>query len=261
VIYRELLVMRKALLWYFGIVIGLSILALIMMATASHRGTDNTDLQGISVPCAWMALIFAAIFGVALGNASREPARVLWVLPADRLRSALEVVGVDLVASAVAYAGTIAVSYVFFIADGLVRPVIHRGSIDWGLALEGLCLVWAVYGWSAVTGVLLRRIAYAGIVSFPFLLLWMMFGSMEGRFGELLRFPIATNPLAVFSNGFAVEAIATHQFVPTHREMGEIVASLMWMGTTWETPLLLATAVAGCAIAVLVWRRAEVLSV
>src|SRR5579862_3081120 len=91
-IYRELLVMRKAVPVYLGVVIGIFIL----VAFAGH--TKTNFVQGMTGG-AWFGALFASIFGVALGNSSREGARAFWVLPKQRWQSALGIVVVDLIAT------------------------------------------------------------------------------------------------------------------------------------------------------------------
>ncbi len=254
-IYREFLVMRKALLWFFGILVALWILGLVMVLTQQHRGDNSTDLATMAVPSAWAVCIFASIFGVALGNASREPARVLWVVPSERWRSAMQILAVDALGMTVAFAGTMLVSVLFFVVLGLFMPAHLRGSFDWGITIQCLLFVYAVYGWSAVVGMLGRRVAYVGIASLPLLLLWDAFGSIGGVFGAALRAPIAANPFAVFTSG---QIIANTQVRPG--QMGAIAQSLLWMGNTWEAPVLAATALVACALAVALWQRSEVLA-
>jgi len=251
-IYREFLVMRKALLWFFAILLAFWILGLILVVTQHDRGNTSTDLNAIAVPGAWAVAIFAAIFGVALGNGSREPARVLWVLPSERWKSALQILAVDAVGIVIAFAGTVALSVLFFVALGLFTPVWMRGSIDWGITLQSLLFVYAVYGWSSFAGMLGRRVAYLGIASLPFLLLWSSFAQMGGVFGAALRAPLAANPFAVYSSAFV---IANEHVRPD--KMGAVLQSLQWMGSTWEAPVLAATALVACAIAVALWQRAE----
>jgi hypothetical protein len=253
-IYREFLVMRKALLWYFGILIGLWIAGLALTITQQHTGDNNTDLGSIAVGGAWAVCVFAAIFGVALGNASREPARVLWVLPLERWKSALSVLAVDALGVAIAFVGSTILAVSFFLVLGLFLPSHLRGSIDWNVTFQSLLFVYAVYGWSAVVGMIGRRVAYVGIASLPLLLMWMMFGSMGGVFGTALRAPIAANPFAVYTSGFLV---ASPHEAP---HLGTIGQSLLWMANGWETPILAATALVACAIAVVLWQRSEVLA-
>ncbi len=64
--------MRKAVLWFVGITTaGTLVMAIVQLS--QFRGHLSTDLNELHVPVAWVVTIFAAIFGVALGNASRGP--------------------------------------------------------------------------------------------------------------------------------------------------------------------------------------------
>jgi hypothetical protein len=253
--YREFLVMRKALLWFIGCTTGLMLLMVIVQFSQYRGGNLSTDLNELHVPVAWVVTIFAAIFGVALGNASREPARVFWVLPSERWKLALQIVAVDAAGIVVAYAGVLAAAVAFFLLAGLFEPANLRGSIDWAGVARSLVFVYAVYGWSALVGILGRRVAYCGLASLPFLLLWTMFSNVRGAFGELVRLPILVNPFSVYAMGFTL----SHPATDLDKPMAHSLLRLAVAGG-WETPILLATALLTCAIAVVLWQRAEVLS-
>lgn len=104
-IYREYLVMRKAILWL--LLIFAACITLIRLTSATQHGGSHTNgtLTQFSQLLTWVEMIFASIFGVALGNASREPARVMWVLPRARWMSAAGMIAVDVAAFIVAYFG------------------------------------------------------------------------------------------------------------------------------------------------------------
>ena len=91
-------------------------------------------------------------------------------------------------------------------------------------------------------------------MAFVALLLWMMFDNLGSWIGTAIRFPIAANPLVVYMAALSFQhPFRTHDLVPS-------IQSLMWMGTTWGTPVLGATALIGCTAAVALWQRSEVLA-
>jgi hypothetical protein len=199
-IYREFLVMRKALLWYTGILAAAAIFMIGSIATGNTQLCgERTSLGAWAEGSGIAATIFAAIYGVGLGNASREGARVFWVLPQGRLRAGLGLLGVDMagvvVAVALAFVGTC-------IVFGVGLPMQHsdcRVINDLGLQKLGIAIGFplAVYGWCAVTGMLLRRVAYMGVVFLPVGLLWMLLYQQPHMLGRFLRSIAFANPFTI----------------------------------------------------------------
>lgn len=256
-IYREWLVMRKALLWFFGIVLALAILSFIATISQAHPSHQSSDTDIMAVPVAWAVGIFAAIFGVALGNASREGARVFWTMPVSRFRAAAEVAAVDLAAITIAFIGTFILGWLWFLAMPLVMPYTVHVGIDWPVTAIGLAFLYAVYGWSALVGVLGRKMAYAGILALPLLLLWTAFAGLGGWAGQMLRGPIAANPIALFTTGFQIIEARAKNF---HGDLGPVANSLQWVTPENMLAILLAVAAISCTAAIIVWSRAEVLA-
>ena len=212
------------------------------------RGRDNAIRYGeIANGAAWLTAIFAAIFGVALGNSSREAARVLWVLPAPRWKLALQVVAVDLVGTT----GAFACVYAFYLAVAALRLRLNvHGTPSAADIAMGLAMVYGTYGWSALIGMLGRRIAYGGIIALPLLMIWMILAQSQNPAATILRAPLVANPFAVYNAGLVAVSNAGLDAWP----------SLQWVGATWATPILVAIAVATCGLAVALWRRAEVIN-
>jgi hypothetical protein len=236
-IYREYLVMRKAVGWFAALLAA----ALILLALW-HKGAKG-DYAGICITSGGLAAVFASIFGVALGNASREAARVLWVLPAARWKLALQVVAVDLVATTVAF---------FLAFAGQALSMEMRGTVSSAAIVMALAMAYATYGWSALVGVVGRRVAYCGIIALPALIVWMLLAQKQLPIGTVVRAAILANPFAVFNTAVAVGNWERHGF-----SLDPVSSSLQWLGTAWETPVLIAIAIVTCGLAVALWQRAQ----
>jgi hypothetical protein len=249
-IYRELLVMRKALTWYFIVVFALCVWAVFWLWSYATPGSHSSiDVGFITGPIAWSVSVFPAIFGVALGNGSREASRVLWTLPVARWVFALRTIAVDLGAIVVAFAGTFVLALLVFAAQGLRQPVELRASIDWASVATAIAFLFALYGWAALTGMLGRRVPYLGIAAYPFLLVWWIFSNARGPIGDLLRTPLILNPAAVFATvGYR------------RPDLGALGNAVVSLGPAWQFSTLAAIFVLTCAASVYLWQRAEVVS-
>jgi hypothetical protein len=246
-IYREQLVMRKALMWYFIVVFAMCAFTTVWLwGQATPESHSATDLGRLTAPIAWSASIFPAIFGVALGNGSRDAARVLWTLPVARWVFALRTIAVDLGATVVAFAGTFVLAILVFIAQGLREHVEVHGSIDWPSVGTALLFLFAVYGFSALTGMLGRRVAYLGIAAYPILLVWWPLSRSPSLIGQMLRVPAILNPVAVYYND--------------PHSLGTLGNSIAALGPAWQPITLTTLFVVTCAAAVYLWQRAEVLN-
>lgn len=228
-IYRQFLVMRNALTRYFWILVAATVFMLVSIALGQTEVCRTmTTLGSWLIGSSWAAVIFAAIFGVGLGNASRDGARVFWVLPEGRLRSALGLVGVDLagviLALAVGFVGSVIVFEVGFAVQHSPCVVVNNLSVR-EIAL-GVGFPIAVYGWSALAGMILRRVAYMGVVFLPIGLLWFGFSHAHNGFGAFLRSIAFANPF-----------------------------NMIVVDGAWQ---LWAIAVATLALAIAIWQRAEV---
>jgi hypothetical protein len=247
-IYRQFLAMRKGLLWFLVIVAGVAAIGVATQVSQGH-GHPQISLREVVMSSAWPCSMFAAVFGIGLANASRGPARIIWTLPAARWQLALQLLAIDAIGIAIALVVTCCVFYASFISMSGASGV--HGSLDWGTPFVALSFLFAVYGWSAIIGVLLRRVAFRA-VSFPLLLLWALFGQMGGVFGAILRAPIALNPFAILMNVSGT--------IELRAAGGNLIGqSLAWMAGGWEIPMLLGTGLVLCAATVVLWQRAEVL--
>lgn len=232
-IYREYLVMRKALPLFAGIVL------IIMLIVPSSSNMGHVTYAAIANGSGWLAAIFASVFGVALGNGSRDASRVLWVLPTRRWMLALQVIAVDLAGTTVAFACVYLLMLTFGALHFRVELSGTSSAADIAMALA---MAFGTYGWSALVGMLGRRIAYGGLIALPVLMIWMILALSQTAIGAMLRAPIAANPFAVYNAGL------------------NAMSPLQWLSSTWTTPVLLAIAVATCGLATALWARAEVIN-
>lgn len=230
-IYRETLVMFKALFFY--VCITLCITAYMLFSLAMHEtqfcGT-STLLSGWVIGASYAPMLFAAIYGVGLGNASREGARVFWVLPQGRWQSAVGLVGVDVAGIMIAFAVALIASAVVFVAGSAVGRGHCAVINDLGArnVLSAIAFPLAVYGWSTLVGMLLRRAAYMGIVFLPIGMLAFGFSHVPNALGAALRSVAFANPF-------------------------NMIAQLM-------APQLFAIAVATLLVSIVLWQRAEVVA-
>jgi hypothetical protein len=244
-IYREWLVMRKAIPVYLAIV-----LALFVVLTITSRAS-TTFVQCMNAG-AWFGALFASIFGVALGNSSREGARVYWVLPTSRWQSALGIVAVDLL-------GTLTVTMAFSLAVGGIYSVAAsmpgnsmKWIFDWNAALLMASLPVAVYAWAALIGMIGRRLAYIGIATMPVLVLWFAFAQAPGAIGKALSTPIPINPFAVY-----LMATSAGRHAGDH---SALTAALAWVTPQTGLIALVIIMIVGCASAIAMWSKTEVLA-
>jgi hypothetical protein len=241
-IYREFLVMRKAVPVFLGCVA-----ALFILVSLSHVNTNF--VQSINAG-AWFGALFASIFGVALGNSSREGARVFWVLPKARWQSALGIVAIDILSTAF----VVCASSVIIGGVASAFAALPGNSMHWNFsgnaALNAICLAVAVYAWSAIVGMVGRRLPYVGVSVMPVLMVWFGFAMSQGAIGEWMRKPIAANPFALY---------LVQQAGPAK---GSDIAH---MGLTWVTPetaalSMIVIMLVGCIASIVMWSKTEVLA-
>jgi hypothetical protein len=228
---------------------------LVGLASGSIRITGDTDLAGVAAGSGWIAAIFGSIFGVALGNGSRESARVIWTLPTERWKLALQIVIVDLMGTTAAFACGYAVMLLASTLAGVHLTARMLQTVSAGGVVMALTMAYAAYGWSALAGMLGRRVAYCGIVALPALMIWMILAQSWVALRPILRAPIVANPFVVFNAGLALNTWQHHHFA-----LDPVTLSLQWLGTTWETPIFITIAFVTCAGAIALWQRAEAIS-
>jgi hypothetical protein len=77
-------------------------------------------------------------------------------------------------------------------------------------------------------------------------------GHWNSALGALLRAPIVANPVAVSNTTMALEGWEQYRYT-----LDTVSTSLQWLGTAWETPVLIALTIVTCGIAIALWQRAE----
>ncbi|MEO9262883.1 MAG: hypothetical protein ABI282_02220 [Candidatus Baltobacteraceae bacterium] len=255
--YRQTFVMRRAVAWFTAL-LGALFFAAVGIQTLSHNQSrvSMTLDDSIFFVC-WAAGVFAVVYGAGLGNGSREAARVLWTIPKPRWKNALSVVFIDAMGLLCALvAGVLATYVVIALFSGPVRVeyMLTRGFSWMGLLIAALFL-FALYGWSAVVGMLGRRMPYAGLLAYPLILLWSTFSNLPGKFGDLLRSILVANPLADYS--YAYGSLVAHakpsMLNPSMTALSHVQASNF-------PAILLAIGAVGCGIAIVLWTRSEILN-
>lgn len=253
-IRREYLVMRKALAWYACIAFALVLLNFTGTHMAAMEG-GIFDYGTVVMTAGVFSAVFAWIFGVALGNGSREAASVLWLLPQPRWKVALQLIAVDLAGVTAAYVIECALMLAFFAFASLRSGVqIHGAAAASGVFLT-LALAYAMYGWSALIGMLGRRVPYCGLLAAPALAAWLTIAEAHARIADVLRGVAVANPIAVFNTAIAFSA---HQ--QYRNSLDGVSRSLQWLASGWEAPVLIAISIATCGLAVILWQRAETIA-
>lgn len=253
--YRQLLVVRKALVVLFAVTLALSLL--MAFANLSLHGADRFYSPlgfALLVLVAWSLAVFATIYGAAFAGTSREPACVLWLLPAPRWRLAAQAMAVDVVALVAAYALLVAVIYVPEIpVIGLRQVASMLAQVTWQQIVFALAFPLAIYGYSALLGVLLRRVAFAGLAVVPIGIVLALFARDPA--GGLLRALAPLDPIAVFTQSAKVPGLKLHV---DGFASDRLAQSLHWLTPDIGIALLFLLGILSCAAAVGVWSRAQI---
>ena len=255
--YREFLVMKKA-------VIALTIIALIpslifAYAQLSLHGADRFSSPlsfALTTLIGWSLALFASIYGAAFAGTSREAARTLWVLPSARWRNAALAMMVDVASIFVACAILIAIMYVPelpFIGPAKIASML--ANFDPHALLFALAFPFAVYGYSALVGMLLRRAPFAGVAVIPVGVIWTMLA--QDPASSLLRALAPFNPVALMTHSAKAPGLQVKFSGFTVDRLG---AALHWLTPNIAIAMLLVLGAAACAAAVGLWSRAQILA-
>jgi hypothetical protein len=239
-IYREFLVMRKAVPFAVGILFAIMMLiALVFGVVKNGHMSFAGDWGDFLVAAAWTDAFFAVIFAAALSSASRDSARVLWTIPKPRVIAALEMLVVDAAGLLVALGGfllaIILPAYLLSLV-GLASFNVHGGIAPLD-ALWLYAFVLAMYGWAAMVGMAIRRVPYVCMATLPVLFVWLQVAQLHNEISDAFRRAGFLNPLIVLQRVTSVP---------------------LTLGSS--TLLLLGIALATIAVAVVMWNRAEVIA-
>lgn len=255
--YRQFLVMRKAVpvLLAIGLILSVSM----AIANVSLHGSDRFYAPlsfALITLIAWSLATFATIYGAAFAGTSREAARVLWVLPERRWRIAVQAMIVDVAAIVAACLGLIIVIYLPELpVVGVGQVTAMLAQVTWHDALFALAFPFAVYGCSALLGMLLRRAAFAGVATVPAGIAWAIFARDPAA--GLLRTLAPLDPVAVFIQSAKVRGLQLHVSGFTADRLAH---ALQWLTPESGIAILLALGVAACAAAVTVWSRVQIMA-
>ncbi len=251
-IYRQFLVMRKAVGIYVGSFFALLFLWMLYATISFGRDGTSGPLTELLPMAGWLTAFFGAAYGAGLGSGAREASRVLWVMPVPRWRSAMEIVAVDLAGMIVSFFGLIAA----FVASFAVLAPFHHATLDitWSLdpvrTIMWLGFAFAVYGWSAMAGMIVRRVPYVGIAVLPLFLFWDFLADGANSFSAFLRTIIVANPFS----------LVAYSDLPTNSPHSLLVQHLSWLTPPTVVELLAVIIIATVGLATVLWQRAQVLA-
>ncbi len=221
---------RKAVLVFLAVVAAVQI---IFTFVAAAHGKYHAEFRDMFPGGAWFTAVFASI--VAARHFGRSRPRT----------SALGTVVADLAASVVATGLVIGIDTAVTQAMVYVLPATHTFSwlaFDWHIAVAPFFLPPAVYAWSALLSVAVRRMPNAGIAAVPLLMIWYAGAIMHNPVAAVLRIPVVANPMVIY---------AFDSFSTGHpAEFSPLIAALSWLTPDLVIVVLAAIASAGCISAV-----------
>ncbi len=245
--YKELLVVRRALVIYAIVLAVLSVVTIVSWAgDKTAFSSASWTLEAMAGTCGWVVCGFALVLGTGLGNERREAGRAAFIRPMPRERYACAVIGVDVAALIAAYFFTVLVNALAFIV------ATHHG-VTMTLSLFNVVImplsgVLAFYGVTLALGVLFTRSTLVAILVLPVsLLLW---GAVSTDWSAEPAFiPLnVINPVAYFA-----PAVSMMQD-PHFRGIGPF-----WLlSSAMDTLILYGFFAAGVIVAIVAWSRAEI---
>jgi len=145
--YVEVLRVRRVLLWFLGIVLGMVILSIVSTYAGTHgdihAGGGTLHFADLVLGCVFGAWIVTTCVAPGLSNESALTAPIVWTRPLSRQQIAWRYVAVDVAAITLGYVALIAVAMLALAAFGALGIVVTepRAGATFALGL-GAAMMW-----------------------------------------------------------------------------------------------------------------------
>lgn len=245
-LYKEVFAYRRAVGIYLIPVLCLGLLMAYGVAHYAHviKADINLDLL---FQIAWIAGIFAIVLGCNLGIEAGAMSRAALMLPARRSTTALQVMGVGLAGSLLAFVlGALAMYGPAFALDA--HWLQWNTPLHWQSAALALSFIVSVYGITAPCGIALRRAPLLAALAAPALMaVWflIMTAARDIPAFQLLNY---LNPFGYFIPGANVA---------TNPSLAKYYGSIGHLSIGLDCFAMALMGVAGLAIALILWKRLE----
>ncbi len=250
-LYKETLVMRRAVLVFLGIVFLTGCLNDYGMHQG-HSAAIGPMVQTSIFLMAALVAMFATIYGSSLGSEVSESGRLTLMRPIARVRYGLGVIAVDAAAIILAYLlGLVAFYIPFVLTSGLGIIVLsmhapHEHAMDWKTFLLPISFALACYGFVALLAQLLRKTLLAVAVAWPIVIVGYVVAQTTSN--DMPRWLTIWNPLNYYIpaiNKYLDAKIIGYGF------FGRLSVS-------WDIAVLVGLFVLYCAIALARYNRVQV---
>lgn len=246
-LYKEVFGYRRAVGIYLIPMLVLGLLSAYSVAHAAHPVKSDLNLDLI-FQTAWFAAIFAIILGCNLGMEAGATARFALMLPTRRTTTALQIAGVGLLGSLLAFI----LGAVAMYGPGIAlesHSIIWSTPLTWQSIALSLTFIVAVYGITAACGIALRRAPLlAALVAPALMALWFVIMSV-GRNVTGLQLLNYINPFAYYIPGGNV-SLDPHVATKYYGAFGHF-------SVAFDCVVMALMGVAGLAIALILWQRLE----
>jgi hypothetical protein len=250
-LYKETLVMRRAVLVFLGILFLVGCLNDYGMH--QYRGDTTEPLVRTSIfLMASLVAMFATIYGGGLGSEVTENGRLTLMRPVARVKYGLGVIAVDMAAIISAYfLGMVALYLPFVLTNGLgligaSMHAPHEHVVDWKTFFLPIAFALACYGFVAFLAQIWRKTLIAVAVAWPIVIVGYIVAQTNSA--DTLRWLTIWNPLNYYIpaiNKYVNPKIVGYGF------FGHLSVS-------WDTAVLLGLFVGYCAMALARYNRAQV---
>ncbi len=197
--YKEFLLLRRALIVFFAIVLALGILQ--NLATLG-KGRQHIDISELLLfTSAWLAAIFGAIYGTSIGQECSDNARFALMRPISRWRSALNTFGPGIGAVVLALVCSAVIFEIPSVLIGGVHIISNAHGYGWIEILFPLGLALAFYAAGALASTFSRRSVGIAFFPFPIAAFLYVFSFTPGGIHQVLEKLNFINPFAYYISG------------------------------------------------------------